>query len=238
LDLEARREEFRLKLERIRQWLSQERLDGVLLTRRDSFAWATAGGDNRVSSATEMGAADLWVDHDSVVLLANNIEAARIDEEELDGLDVDVFAWPWYRDAEAEIQRFVAGRHGAADAPKAGLGARPQALFELRYQLTPQEIERYLELGRLAADAVETVAARLSRKESERQIAAKLNAALLERGLEPVVTLVAADGRIHRYRHPVPTDNVVERSVMLVSCARKGGLIASLDAPCAFWAPF
>jgi len=228
LDLEARREEFRLKLERIRQWLSQERLDGVLLTRRDSFAWATAGGDNRVSSATEMGAADLWVDHDSVVLLANNIEAARIDEEELDGLDVDVFAWPWYRDAEAEIQRFVAGRHGAADAPKAGLGARPQALFELRYQLTPQEIERYLELGRLAADAVETVAARLSRKESERQIAAKLNAALLERGLEPVVTLVAADGRIHRYRHPVPTDNVVERSVMLVSCARKGGLIASL----------
>ena len=85
-----------------------------------------------------------------------------------------------------------------------------------------------MELGRLAAEAVETVAARLSRKESERQIAARLNAALLERGLEPVVTLVAADGRMHRYRHPIPTDNVVERSAMLVSCARKGGLIASL----------
>ena len=151
------------------------------------------------------GGADLWVDHDSVVLLANNIEAPRIDEEELDGLDVEVFAWPWYRDAEAEIQRFVAGRHGASDAPKAGLGPRPQALFELRCQLTPQEIERYLELGRLTAEAVERSPARLSR-ERERGARSRRGStpASLERGLEPVVTLVAADGRMHRYRIRFP----------------------------------
>ena len=213
---------------RLRAWLERERLDGVLLSRRDSFAWATAGGDNHVSSATETGVADLWVDQDRAILLANNIEAGRIDEEELEGLAVDIFAWPWYKEAEAEIRRFIDGRIAAGDTPKAGLSDRRGALAELRYELTPYEVSRYRELGRQAAEAVESVAERVKLRESEYQVAAALNAALLERGLEPVVTLIAADGRIERYRHPIPTQARIQRAAMLVSCARKGGLIASL----------
>lgn len=228
MDLEARQSEFAKKLERLRAWLAEERLEGVLLSRRDNFAWATAGGDNHVSSVTEVGVADLWVDQERAVVLASNIEAARIDEEEMGGLDVELFAWPWYKDAEAEIQRFVAGRHAASDTGKAGLRDRRNAIAALRYQLVPEEIARYEELGRLTADAVESVAATVRRRETEFQVAARLMAALQERGLEPVVTLIAADGRIDRYRHPIPTDLAIERVAMLVSCARKGGLIASV----------
>lgn len=228
MDVEARRSEFEKKLERLRAWLSEERLDGVLLSRRENFAWATAGGDNHVSSVQEVGAADLWVDHDQAVILANNIEAARIDEEETAGLDVEVFAWPWYKDAESEIQRFVGGRAAASDTGKAGLMDRRSAIAALRYQLVPEEIARYEELGRLTAEAVEAVAASVSKRETEAQVAARLAAALIERGLEPAVTLVAADGRIERFRHPIPKELPIQRAVMLVSCARKGGLIASV----------
>lgn len=228
MDIEARQAEFQLKLERVRRWLDQERLDGVLLTRRDNFAWATAGGDNHVSRVTETGVADLWIDREHVVLLANNIEASRIDEEELEGLDVDVFAWPWYKNGEAEIERFIGGRAAAGDAPKAGVVDRRGALAELRYRLTPQEISRYRELGAATAQAVESVAERVRPRQTEFEVAAALDAALTERGLEPIVTLIAADGRIERYRHPIPTRTQAERAVMLVSCARKGGLIASV----------
>jgi Xaa-Pro aminopeptidase len=43
------------------------------------------------------------------------------------------------------------------------------------------------------------------------------------------VTLVAADERIAKFRHPVPTEKNWERVVMLVTCARREGLIASLS---------
>ena len=228
VNLDARRSEFARKIERLRAWLVEERLDGVLISRRDNFAWATAGGDNHVSSVQETGVADLWVDHEQAVVLANNIEAARIDEEEMEGLDVEIFAWPWYKDAEAEIHRFVGARAAASDIGKAGLRDRRSAIAALRYQLVPEEVARYEELGRLTAEAVEGVAFSTSKRETESQVAARLTSALVERGLEPVVTLVAADGRIERYRHPIPKDLPIERAAMLVSCARKGGLIASI----------
>jgi antitoxin VapB len=41
--------------------------------------------------------------------------------------------------------------------------------------------------------------------------------------------LVGADERIRRFRHPVPTDLRWAKTLMIVVCARRGGLIASLS---------
>jgi hypothetical protein len=43
-----------------------------------------------------------------------------------------------------------------------------------------------------------------------------------------IVNLVAADERISRYRHPLPTAETVERYAMLVLCFRRAGLMAAL----------
>ena len=43
-----------------------------------------------------------------------------------------------------------------------------------------------------------------------------------------IVTLVAADERIQKYRHPVPTNLPWRKLLMIVVCAQRGGLIASL----------
>jgi Xaa-Pro aminopeptidase len=60
-------------------------------------------------------------------------------------------------------------------------------------------------------------------------VARRLSDALAARGMRSVVTLVAADERLAKFRHPVPTARRWERVVMLVACARRGGLIASLS---------
>ena len=43
------------------------------------------------------------------------------------------------------------------------------------------------------------------------------------------MTLVAADERINNFRHPIPTENVWKKVLMIVVCAKRDGLIASLS---------
>ena len=46
-------------------------------------------------------------------------------------------------------------------------------------------------------------------------------------GCQPWVVLTAADDRIERFRHPLPTDRAVKRMFMLAACAERGGLICA-----------
>jgi antitoxin VapB len=97
-----------------------------------------------------------------------------------------------------------------------------------RYRLTPSELERFRRLGRDAGEAVGEFAKGLEPGETESEVARRLDDSLAARGIHSVVTLVAADERIGKFRHPVPTSRAWERVLMLVTCARRGGLIASL----------
>ena len=101
------------------------------------------------------------------------------------------------------------------------------ALARCRFQLTAAEIERFRLVASDAAQAVAQLARTLVPGETEREIARRVAAALAEHQLHAVVNLVAADERIQKYRHPVPTDRRWEKLVMIVVCARRGGLIAS-----------
>jgi antitoxin VapB len=65
--------------------------------------------------------------------------------------------------------------------------------------------------------------------QTEIEIAKKMLAELAAGGMTSVVTLVAADERIAKYRHPVPSDNRWNKLLLLVTCAKRGGLIASLS---------
>ena len=54
-----------------------------------------------------------------------------------------------------------------------------------------------------------------------------LDRRLYSRGIVPTLTLIATDERIDRYRHPIPTSKKLQRRAMLVTGARKWGLIVS-----------
>src|SRR5260370_40665566 len=63
----------------------------------------------------------------------------------------------------------------------------------------------------------------------EREVARRAIDALTAIGAASVVTLVGAAERLRLFRHPAPTDLCWDKTVMIVACARRGGLIASLS---------
>lgn len=98
-----------------------------------------------------------------------------------------------------------------------------------RYSLTDAEIKRFRKLGKDAGSALETIFEIIESGESERKIARKVKNSLADFNIESVVTLVGVDERIANFRHPIPTENVWKKVLLIVVCAKRNGLIASLS---------
>ena len=64
---------------------------------------------------------------------------------------------------------------------------------------------------------------------TESEIARRLYDAALGIGGRATVVLVAADDRIARFRHPMPTGRQWNRIVMLVACIQRAGLVVALS---------
>ncbi|MFQ5857293.1 MAG: M24 family metallopeptidase [Anaerolineae bacterium] len=223
-----RYDELESKDTRVQALLDDQGLDALLLSRVSSFAWVTGGAASYVNTATDIGAATvLWTPHRKYVI-TDNIEAPRLRAEEgLKDLGFKFKVAPWYEkdDVMAEL---TAGLKLGADTPYPGAVDVSTEVGALRARLTPAEGERFRQLGRLCADAVQAAVRAITPGQTEYEIAAQLAAETLARGVLPTVNLIATDERIFNFRHPLPTDRRLERYVMLVLCGRKWGLVCSV----------
>ncbi|MBN1808020.1 MAG: M24 family metallopeptidase [Planctomycetes bacterium] len=225
--------EIDLKRDVLRDYLRHNGLDAVLLSSQALFSWYTGGLSNRVAMCTDGGAACLLASGipGEDTIFTTNIEEPRLRDEELSphlNLNLESFSW-WEEDAIADrVRSLASGRKVVSDSPFAGLPSLPPDFLSLTYSLTAPEIDRYRSLGRDTSACLELVARRLEPGMTELTIAADISLEFLNRDIIPHVLLVAADERTLKYRHPLPTDRPVEKHVMLVACARRGGLIASI----------
>jgi Xaa-Pro aminopeptidase len=224
-------QEFARKREWLGRFLTENELDGVVLTRTENFAWMACGGSNVVVNSAETGVGTLVVGRDAATLVANNIECERLMTEELDGLDVTAAdPYPWHEPEKRDdvVARIAGEGRFAADDAAAGLPPLPLSFGRLRYGLTPQEVSRYMALGADCTAAMEMTARATEEGMTETEIAARLSLELRNAGILPAVLFVAADDRISQWRHAVTKAAAVERYAMLVTCGRRGGLIAAI----------
>jgi Xaa-Pro aminopeptidase len=221
--------EIQIKLQRLGQWLSQNNLDGVLLTTRANFAWITGGRDNHIPSASESGVASILATPDKLICLTNHIESPRFRTEELVGTDIEVVDFPWWNGQEAHetVAEVIAGRRIASDTGSFGLPSLPGGFTQLRWSLTDLEIQRYRYCGQLAAASLESVCRQVQVGDTEFDIAARMEFECQRTGANPCVVLVSTDRRVFEYRHPIPTSRKLEKYAMLVICAEYRGLIAN-----------
>lgn len=222
------RSEIAEKQRRINEFLEAGGYDGLLLVRSANFAWFTAGGVSFVNLAQEAGVAAILVQRDRKILITNNVERSRLLEEELEGQSFGEDISPWAEDSLASaLARLAGGQRIAADVALPGVTECASDIARVRALLTPEECDRYRALGRDVGAAIGEACMSLEVGMSENEAAAALAAAHLRRGIQPIVVLVAADGRLKKYRHPVPTENEIRRVAMLVVGGRRQGLIVS-----------
>jgi len=84
------------KRARLRTWLKQKGLSGVVISRRDNFAWLTSGGDSRVLNSSELGFGHLVITADRAFLVAYSMDAGRLFEEQLVGQGYELLAMHWH----------------------------------------------------------------------------------------------------------------------------------------------
>jgi Xaa-Pro dipeptidase len=198
----------------------------LLLNHPANFAWYTGGADNRVDRGDPVGVASVLVTGDDAYIVTNNIEAPRMREEQTPAMEI--VEHPWYEEPGALLRELTGGAGVGTDTPS-GFGRDLSAeIAPLRYVLDVDAIEAYRRLGADTVLAMSEVADSLSPGTDEREAAAALSAACLERGMFTPVLLVASRERLVRYRHPIPHGGPLGRQAMLVACAERGGLFANL----------
>jgi hypothetical protein len=136
--------EIREKEKRVRELIQSKGVAGVLLKRQANFSWMTGGGLNLVGITTELGATSLLITKHEKYVISNNIEAPRmIHEEGLEAQGFIVKTYPWYEEEEASIVKGLV-KEGiiGADVPFPDAAALSEDIAQLRYSLTPEEIER------------------------------------------------------------------------------------------------
>ncbi|MBI4928499.1 MAG: M24 family metallopeptidase [Anaerolineae bacterium] len=221
-------QEIQTKLSQLRSLLSSRGLQGILLTRVSSFAWITGGSSTAINVASSFGEGAALITLDKQYILANNIETTRLkNEEKLEEKGWEFFVSNWY-EASTALDTLAKGFKLASDAPAAGMVDLGAEVSRLRAVLQPVEQDRFRDLGsRRAAASVEAIYA-VRPGMSEFEIGSLLSKACLERGVEPIVNLIATDERIFSYRHPTYSDKKMDRYAMLVLCGRRLGLVASI----------
>jgi Xaa-Pro dipeptidase len=226
----TRDDEVNEKESRVRDFLRANGVRAVLLKRQANFSWMTCGGVNAIGIATELGGTSLLITENAKYVLSNNIEAPRmIHEEGVEKLGFTVKTHSWYEDLEAAILRSLVGKAVVAcDVFLPDTRLMAEEIARLRYSLTPTEVERYRWLGERVSQAVEKVAMETHRGEKESEVVGRLCRELWTDRIDPVGLMVAADDRIRRFRHPIPTERTIDRFLMISVNARKGGLIVCL----------
>jgi Xaa-Pro dipeptidase len=207
------------RLEGLRLLLDRRAEAAALLTTRRNFSWLTAGGIGHVLQSSQMSIAAILVSRDDALVITHNLEAARLVDEELADLGVEVVSVPWWepRAIEAEaLRRLPAGSRLADDAD---LEAE---LSQVRSVLSGLDRDRMADLGRSARAATDATLAAVKPGMTEAEVVAQLLGHLP--GVRAPVVLAAADSRIARYRHPLPGHTPIRSRVMLVVVAERWGL--------------
>jgi Xaa-Pro aminopeptidase len=220
--------EFDRRQKQIQTFLAEHDLDALLLQRVSSFAWATCGAASYVNTATTFGEATLVITPTGRYLIANNIEATRLEQEEMlaeQGWEFHVGAWYEGQNTLAELTR---GLRVGADVPYPGTTDLSAELARQRANLSAEEGERFRALSRLCAEAMDQAIRAVRPGQTEYQIAGLLAQEADARGAQAIVNLIATDERIFSFRHPLPTGKKLERYAMLVLCGRQRGLVCSI----------
>jgi Xaa-Pro aminopeptidase len=229
---------FHVRIALIQAFLRNNKYDGVLLNRPDNFAMATGGKRSYIYMFSDVGACSLFVSKDGkAYFVGNTIEEPRMMAEEIGVLGVDTKRFLWFESSPAAVVKKEFSGELVSDDGSIGKNVNGE-LAPLRALLTETELEKYRRIGAFGAESIQNVIDSIKLGDLESDIASRIIAEGTKRRCMVPVALVAADERIARFRHPLPTADplisgslaeiAVKGYVMIVGCFHREGLVVSM----------
>ena len=218
---------------RIRSVAADRGLAGIVLTTPGSVAWATSGINEPIDRVAAVDVVWVAVSAERMVVVTTSVEGPRLTAEYAPGSHgLDVVAVPWWDTsafvtAAATALGIVSDDLGSDGHPAFGHDVSHQ-LTAARLALDPAEQESLRELGREAADAVQSALRGWRPGDTDREVAAGIAGRVERVGAQAPVLLVGGDERLRRFRHPVAVGDPLYRDVMAVLVAARGGLHVAL----------
>ena len=214
---------FSDRIEKIRQLIDERGLDSIVLRRNPNLAWAIAGRAH-VPTTIDAACFDLVITTTSVTAVTNVIEAPRLVAEEFpEGIEVKTVDWWQGRDALLPTGTKVGSDQPGADRIDVSL-----EIEILRASLVAEDVDRFKTICSDAAIALGNALKQVETTDREIDVAGLITHALWQSDLEISFLGVAGSERVHKFRHPLPTDVVVGNRVSASICAKRKGLIASV----------
>ncbi len=218
-----RRADVETRQQQVRELLSKANADALLLQDPANIAWFTAGAD-LYRCTTDSSRTSIFVTREARLFATNAVDSAQIFEREAFGLGFQLKQREWFQPHEDLISDLCRGRRVISDLAAPDTVAAPDRVAALRQLLSPLDVKRLRQLGRVATHAVEATAHRIRRGMTEAEVAGEVSHRLIKRTVTPVRIQVCADGRNERFRHWMYGENPIENYAVISCMARRWGL--------------
>lgn len=221
---------FKARVQLLRDFAKQRGFDGILLSRCDNFSWFTFGARNHITLNTEVGAAHILVNEESVYILTNNIERKRIEKEELHediSSEVEFAEYIWSKNMVDVLKPFISTKKIASDTGMLQTTDIKQQIDQLRYVMSDFELKTYSDLGKTCDYVLNKEMKELKPEMTELEVQGIIYKSLAKEGIEPIFVMVSGEESAKLYRHNLPRNVSLGKKVFVSICARKRGLVVS-----------
>lgn len=212
------------KQQRIRNFLKDKGYSGIVIARRENFSWVTTGGNAVLINSTEKSLVCLVFSLDHQYLVAHAMDGQRILDEQIPGQGYELVELKWFESSPIEKAMQIAGSNGAVDISIPGYENIFPQILEFHYPMTNLEFDRLSWLGRKMNKIFLRMGKFLNSGMVEMNIAAYFQFLQSKAGIASDALIAGGDQRFLTYRHPMPSNNRVNKYLMLHSAARKWGL--------------
>ncbi len=212
------------KRERLREWMDKRGLDGVILSKADSFAWITTGGNNRVVNDSEIGVGHIVITKDEHYLIAYYMDADRLYEEQVPGQGYQLIKMYWHEGDERIKAKKLAGLNAGADTHMPDVEYIAQEINDLQWPITQLELDRYRVLGKIHNDVLLKIFNQVMPGMRENEVYSSVVSEFSKYDIKVDVSICGSDERIDKYRHILPTDKQIDKYLILGPVISKSGL--------------
>ncbi len=218
----TREEDVSRKVEIIRQYMEERKMDGAVLSRIDNFAWITSGARSYVALSDRTGVASVLITKDAAYVISKNPETERLKREELPE-NFTVVEYPWFAKLDDTLDQIADGKHLLFEEdPEFN-----NFMLRTRIRLSEYEQKRYAEVGEKTARAIEGAMKTLTPDMTEIEAKSVIESYLVKEGLDVLLVLVFGDESRTLYRHNLVRNVKVGKKCFASVCAKMYGLVIS-----------